>query len=341
MSDGLEARMAAATERFACALAEREGEIRSRVAERRERRSGSVLEWHVFETSARVHRLVLKAAAPASAKAVGRMSRDAQAAAELAAILRDDPALGVVCPEAFYPDLGVSLSPAIDAPNLLQLATANARWRPSEARLSLVTAAALRAGRWLRTVQDATRAGRGCFDVAAFVDYVALRVDRLADVRPPRGIAAKLAAQVRPALQRHLARVPADRLALAAAHGDFSPSNLLCEDARLVALDFTEFQEASPLFDPTRFLHQVGLLALSPGFRRRSVDAIAQAFLEGYGHPALDRHPLFLPFMIRHTVTHWLGRVKRSRTLLEQADALRLCLAHRRALQRDLSNLAA
>ena len=335
------ARLASATARFEQALAAAGGVGRAGAAERTERRSGSVLEWRSFETAAGRRCYVLKALSAATPKGVGRMARDAAAAATLAAILRGRDELGVVCPEAFYEDLGVTVSPAIDAPSFVELAARRGRWWSGTGGAREVADTATRTGRWLRAVQDATPVPGGRFDVRAFVDYVQVRLDRLGQAPPPQGIATGLAVRVREALERHLAHVPAEYLGLAAAHGDFSLSNVLCEPARVVALDFTEYQEASTVLDPTRFLHQVEMMGLSPGYSTGTLDLVARAFLDGYGRPDLARHPLYVPFMVRHRVTHWLGRVKRASGLLARGTSLRTCLAHRRSLERDLSLLAA
>lgn len=71
-------------------------------------------------------------------------------------------------------------------------------------------------------------------------------------------------------------------------HCDFWPGNLLVDEDRVAVLDFAGFGPGLPWEDAAYFLIQAELFFDYPLVRRR-FPILRQAFLSGYGHPALER----------------------------------------------------
>lgn len=123
-----------------------------------------------------------------------------------------------------------------------------------------------RAGRWLRAMQDATRAtGDGRAVLAAQVESALGRTD---------------SDRIRARLRELATNVASRPLTVCGHHGDFWPGNLFLDEQRVQAIDFEGYREGLPLEDVAYFLLQLELLLPR---HRRHLPKLRAAFLEGYG----------------------------------------------------------
>ena len=240
-----------------------------------------------------------------------QLQREYTAAHDLASTFGGEPLLGVADVVAFYPDVPALVCAEVEGATLSALIADGARGVPRAERLAHLEAACCGAGRWLRFLQAATLAEGQQVSLDEMVGYVDVRLERIGELRP-RGLDPEWRASVRRAFAAAKARpAPAD-LRVAAVHGDFTPSNIMSDGQRIVAIDLARFGMGSIYYDVTRLYHQLGLLLHKPWFRPATVARLRRALLAGYDPRLHVGHPLFRLFLIQHLLCHWLGRLKPS-----------------------------
>lgn len=245
---------------------------------------------------------------------------------------------GAVKPVALFPDLLVLATEESPGTTLYELVTRGARWYPSAPTVSDLERRCSLAGRWLRCFQTLTRRPQEHLPLESLWSYLEPRLDKLAALRRSRA-GARWKADFERYFERTAGRVSDDERVITGIHGDFSLSNVLSDDADIVVLDFSGFRFGSPLYDLTRFYHQLKLLLNKPCFRRKTVEKLQAAFLEGYGAYRDGRSPLFDLHLIQHHVCHWLGRVKEGNAGVRTGLFNRwVCLRHERELRALISD---
>lgn len=123
-----------------------------------------------------------------------------------------------------------------------------------------------RAGRWLRAMQDVTR---------ATVDG---RAVLRAQVEPALGRTDS--ERIRTRLRELEKRIASRPVVVCGHHGDYWPGNLFLDEQRVQAIDFEGYREGLPLEDVAYFLVQLELLLPR---HRRHLPKLRAAFLDGYG----------------------------------------------------------
>lgn len=225
----------------------------------------------------------------------------------LASTFAGEMGLGVAEVVAYYPDVPALVWGEVEGVTLGAMAARQARGIPSEARLLQLETACRSAGRWLRVLQATTHIEGRQFALNEMVDYVDVRLNRISELGPS-GLAAEWRAAVRGVFTN--ARLASDDLRLAAIHGDFSLSNIMYGNDRVVAIDLTRFGIGSVYYDVSRLYHQLGLLLHKPWFRPATVARLRHALLAGYDASLQPDQPLFQLHLIQHLLCHWLGGLK-------------------------------
>jgi Ser/Thr protein kinase RdoA (MazF antagonist) len=85
-------------------------------------------------------------------------------------------------------------------------------------------------------------------------------------------------------------------------HPDFQPDNILVAPGTVTVIDFTSFRHGSAFSDPARFLASLAFLGKHPLYRSGTLDAMAAAFLDGYGWPPERRDPALDLYLVRFMV---------------------------------------
>lgn len=300
---------------------------------REQHRPFSEVSWWRLEGPAGTREVVVKVVRGGDAeRRASLIARDARDAAAFAEALPGDRALRVVQPLRAFPELGVTVTPAVGAPSLAQLVEGQAAWwHGSRGRLH-VRAGCRLAGAWLRTAQRHLTRG-GVRSPEQLRRAFTVRLERLVRLGARAGLRDAEAADILAWVDATIAVLSPSDVATTRTHGDFAPGNMLFDGEGLWVLDFTTAHENAVLLDVTRFCHQLSLLELKPFTSAAPAREWRHAFLDGYGRPELPGTPGFQLFMARHTLTHWSGRVRRrSVRWWSRAYDRYVCRHHRRVL---------
>lgn len=273
-------------------------------------RRSSHLAWLEVRSSHATRRLVVKLPRIKPGKAdrtLAHLESAVVASKALATTFAGDARLGVATVVAYFPAIPAVVWEEVPGETLDAMARRVTPGLPGTARLEALERACFGAGRWLRVLQDATPA-EGALSIDAMVAYVDVRLERIGELGPG-GLGAEWRDEVRRTFQT-TGLTPAD-CRLAAVHGDFTLSNVMCAGERIVAIDLTRFGTGSIYQDVTRLYHQLGLLLHKPYVLPGTVARLRAALIAGYGGLETD-HPLFRLFLIQHLLTHWLGLLKMS-----------------------------
>lgn len=263
--------------------------------------------------------------------------RDARDAELFHAALAGHERFRVLRPLRIYPQLGVSITPAVEAPSLGEIVERQSRWWHIGRRDQPVAeTGCFLAGQWLREAQAGLSQGDAVRTADQLEQAFTVRLERLAGERSI--ISSHDAAAILTWVRATIREMSRDEALTTFAHGDYAPGNLLFDGQALWVLDFSVVHANTRLHDVTRFYHQLWLLTFKPGVSRATVRAWQTAFLEGYGARGLPGTPGFRLFLARHALAHLTGRAKRpsSRWWVRRYD--RLISGANRRLLLDLSS---
>ena len=190
------------------------------------------------------------------------------------------PGYGVVRPVAFFPDELTVITEAADGDNLHQLIKgATPAWRAPSA-MERSTTACRSAGRWLRHFQAITRRPTsGPLPHTWLLD--GLRSDLAAC--EAFGLPRDASRQLFGFAEAQTVALGPRAFPVTGQHPDYQPDNVIVGPDAVTVLDFTSFQYGSPVSDVARFLSILGFLRKNPLHSRQRLQALAGAFLEGYG----------------------------------------------------------
>ncbi len=268
------------------------------------------------------------------AKARKRLREEHAATLSLAARFGGPEGPRTIQPVALYEDVPALLTTAVRGESLRERIIRTGKWFPSKDTLGGLEGACAGAGRWLRQFQETTRREGELVAVGPIVEYLEKRLALLGEA-DPHGMAPNVQDEVRAGLRRLALDVSPSERGVSELHADYSLSNVLCTETGIVAADVPSTRTGSVLHDPSRFWHQLGLLRYHPAFRIGTVGLLRSAFLDGYQGQPLTTGALWRLYLIRHTVTHWVGRVKTLRPgLRERLYNAWVCRRHRIELLR-------
>lgn len=212
------------------------------------------------------------------------------------------PGCGAVRPVACYPDdLAIVTEEAVGQTLLAHL-EANAAWFPSRTVIDSLALTMAATGRWLKAFQtiDPSDDDISADELRAYIDH---RLTRLVAAGSP-----VVTAAARDQLLRHIdeltSALPVGALRSVMIHADLAPGNVLVSGDRIVVLDFAMTSRGTRLHDLTRLFLQTDLLGAKPQFRRRVLDALLTALLNGFDPALTPRDPLFRLLSLLHRVNH-------------------------------------
>ncbi len=229
---------------------------------------------------------------------------------EMLVRLRDDGLpdgrAAVVTPLAFYADIPALATVAADGTTLRRVYARDARrWSPPAAGRRLCGLVGT-AGEWLASFQDRTAVGSAPFSVDELVDYLGVRLERLARRALPRGVpdTAAIVAGAR----RRAEALGAGGVPHAARHNDFASHNVVATDDALRVLDFQACDTGPCVFDACNFWLELEWLKLDPSYSVQLLAKMQREFIAGYGRIDPDDATFELA-RLRYTVNRLLNEV--------------------------------
>ena len=217
--------------------------------------------------------------------------------------MRMDEGLFCIRPVACYPEqLALAMEEARGHTLNAELRR-HARWWPGKRKLARLHETLRRVGLWMRRFQELTREGEAPpqmletlrLEIAGFLSTL---VDR-----PRAAFSRELAESIREYVARAIDGAGDEPLAATGATGEISPENMLIDEGRVTYVDFGMYSLRTAFSDPAMMFQHLARLQLQPTFRPRTIGALKEAFLEGYGHPDLHLHPLFRAYRIKYRLS--------------------------------------
>jgi aminoglycoside phosphotransferase (APT) family kinase protein len=123
--------------------------------------------------------------------------------------------------------------------------------------------------------------------------------------------------------------VTPEKLAVARAHGDLNPENILVDGERVGLLDFTMIKFAPRLLDPTHLYMCFELMRWRPWFRPALLRRLQSRLLAEYDPALAPDDPLFELLTLQHAVARLTGLPD---TVTTTAAAIRRWVLRRREL---------
>jgi hypothetical protein len=189
--------------------------------------------------------------------------------------------------------------------NLRDLIAKKARLYPSEATVNTLVEQSYRCGEWLRTFQRLTEESiQNKLSLPNLIEDIDRRLRKLEDGK-------RISSDWRSCILRYLEEqaglVQESDLGLCGVHADFSPSNVLVNGNEVIVLDFTMYRIGSVYHDLTYFHRYFENFLHKPIFRSRTIAALQDSFLKGYGKMVNPASPIFRLFKMRHVICHFVG----------------------------------
>lgn len=184
-------------------------------------------------------------------------------------------------------------------------------------------------GVWLKKFQQYTACGTSAFDDKQLIAYVQIRLDRLmekAGLGFSRSLAEKIVAQIT-SLSRSIAP---ETHCVAGRHNDFASHNILAEDGKIWAIDFSMYDTGSSAYDPAYFWLELEMLKIDPSYSAPFLSLLQNAFLQAYGSISIDS-PAFRLARCQYSLNRILtfhsdARLPTPGTLYRRA-AVKACMA--------------
>ncbi len=209
----------------------------------------------------------------------------------------------VVKPVLALPEQFISVTAESFGQNLFQLTETHAAYFPKTDAFSKLQTHFRNTGKWLRFKQEKMLVKDAKYSIDELRDYLIVRLNILCD-DPRRLFANEYRQKILNFidLQRDLLTEAA--LLVTTNHSDFNPGNILVDGETVTVLDFGRLVTGSYLLDLSKLHFQMELFTFKPQFRRRTISALQNALLEGYGEPAVNQQLMFQFLSIRNILTH-------------------------------------
>jgi hypothetical protein len=216
--------------------------------------------------------------------------------------------------------------------NLRDLIARQARFYPGERALAKLAKHAYECGKWLRIFQGLTEESiQDRLSLPDLIEDIDRRLRRLED---GQWLSWGWRSRILRYLEKQATLVKESDLGLCGVHADFSPSNVLVNGNEVIVLDFTMYRIGSVYHDLTYFHRYFENFLHKPIFRPRTITALQDSFLKGYGKTISPASPIFRLFKMRHVICHLIGIVEPSGSALHER------LFSRRVARRYLKWLA-
>ena len=123
-------------------------------------------------------------------------------------------------------------------------------------------------------------------------------------------------------------------------HNDYSPHNIVVNDAGIHVLDFSFATPGLPAFDVLCFWHKLEDLKSSPLYAKQGITALQEAFLAGYGQPLALESPAAKIGLTRLVLSKLLSTLKApSRRPHQWYENRRRCKAYVTLIQNEFEQL--
>jgi hypothetical protein len=228
-------------------------------------------------------------------------------------------------PVACYPDLMALVMEECRGEDLGTLLKRRGRLLPGHAtRRELQRLMAL-AGEWVRAHQsrEEIQRRRGEYEAGEYMEYIERRLRRLSGAG--YGIIRQELGEL---IRRHARRLWDDLGRTGAVsvpiHGDYCPSNVMTDGAKLMVIDIGGSVRGSIQHDISRFYHQLGLFTVNPLYRQGVFQGLQRRLLDGFDERLQPGEGLFQLLLLRHTICHLLnvGRPEKASWLKRQYNRL-------------------
>ncbi len=223
---------------------------------------------------------------------------------------KENEKYGVIKPLYFNPEQRVVISEESKGQNLSKIIFKQVRYFPSPSLIRKIQEMVHRSGEWLykfQSVQVKEETQKIALD--SLLDYVNLRLAKIVE-NPKIEFDINLQKKINNYINSLWEKVSEQDKQMCYLHSDFSLSNILVQNEKIIVLDFNKMESGSPFHDLSRFYHQLTLLKNKPIYQKKIIDVLTKSFLTGYGDGSIDRNPLFKIYLMQHRINH-LGKTAR------------------------------
>ena len=208
----------------------------------------------------------------------------------------------------FFPDVPALVTEEIKGCNLGEIILKKGRWYPDGVTRKELETICVAAGRSLKILQTRTKHPTQKLSIEEMARYVDQRLIKLNEGKISN-VDQALRKKVLRKFERAHREIPPSDLAMATAHGDFSPSNIMYTGSEIVMIDLSRYRTASIFYDLTRLCHQLSMYAIKPSFRDVLISSLKEAVMKGYDVDLGTNSYLFKLYTIQHLLCHWSGHV--------------------------------
>ena len=217
---------------------------------------------------------------------------------------------GVIKPLYVEPEKRIIVTEESLGINLGQYIFRKARFFPSDIVSRQMLSMVKTAGEWLSLFQSVhVKTQQTSITLEYLLDYINLRLNRIVD-NPEITFTEYDQNLIISYIKRLWGDVTEKDKRISYVHADFSLSNILVQNEKVIVLDFNKMEAGSIFQDSSRFYHQLTLLKNKPIYQGGIIDRLTESFLTGYGNSTIWENPLFKIYLMRHRINH-LGKTAR------------------------------
>jgi hypothetical protein len=212
----------------------------------------------------------------------------------------------VVKPLFFLPDPHVLVTLEASGKTLSDTICSGCNILASEEQLQRAMQYSTRAGAWLRYFQSLENSQSEFYSVDTLIEYMNIRLKILTE-DSRRHFAPSYLTRIIDYIGKNRKSVTTEELYIKPSHNDFNLGNIIVQNERVTALDFSNIKKDVYLLDVSRVYHQLYLVTFKPQCRTTTIKKMQKALLEGFGMPDADQLMMFRFLLIRHILTHLMG----------------------------------
>jgi hypothetical protein len=205
--------------------------------------------------------------------------------------LRHAPGLGAVRPVAVFPELHVLVTEEVHGRTLRRLLARGAHLLASRRSVNHLIQVHERVGHWVREYESLER-HEGPVSIAKVRAYVQTRIEGLCTTQGDVFSAGDCDLWAS-AFDRFESQLTSADLRPVRLHADFNPENIVVDNGRIIAIDFSEAQRGLRYADLLHLYLHIERLKHGIRFSPSVGGELQRALLRGYGEPEMDRTPLF------------------------------------------------
>ena len=232
------------------------------------------------------------------------------------------------------------ITEAIEGENLGKLVEQKARFYPSPEDARQLEQWLEQAGQLLATFQKLIQPEK-TYSLETLLHDARIRLDEMVN-NPNSKISVQLREKILSFYQHHMdeAKNLSRNDPPVYLHRDFGMNNILVAGHKLVIYDFNRMEVGHPLHDFTRLYFQLHMLGYKPIYRKAFLQKLKTAYFRGYGFQGSSQNLLFRFFLLRHVLTHYIGRMRRpEQSFLPRLYDQWVLFRHRQLMQRIIEGV--